>query len=76
MCCFCKKEHPICLNKEFHLDLQWRDHRLDERHGVSFWLYQGLSPATDAQDASDATGSLGFGDYFQGLGFTDSWAAA
>ena len=23
LCCFCKKDHPICLNRKFHLDLLW-----------------------------------------------------
>ena len=45
--CFRKKDHPIQLNKEFHLDLQWWDHLLAQWHGVSFWLYPGLSPAVD-----------------------------
>ena len=45
--CFPKKDHPIQLNKEFHLDLQWWDHLLAQWHGVSFWLYPGLSPAVD-----------------------------
>ena len=28
LCCF--KDHPIWLNKEFHLDLQWWAHLLDQ----------------------------------------------
>ena len=67
--CFCKKDHPIRLNKEFHLDLQWWDHLLAQWHGVSFWLYPGPSAAVDLEVASDADGSLGFGAYFKGFWF-------
>ena len=52
--CFRKKDHPIRLKKEFHLDLQWCDLLLAEWHGVSFWLYPRLSPAVDLEAASDS----------------------
>ena len=65
--CFRKKGHPIWLNKEFHLDLQWWDHLLAQWHDVSFWLYPGLSPVVDLEVASDAAGSLGFGAHFKGF---------
>ena len=74
--CFRKKDHPIRLNKEFHLDLQWWDHLLAQWHGVSFWLYPGLFPAVDLEVASDAAGSLGFGAYFQGFWFAGPWAVS
>ena len=41
---------------------------------VSFWLFPGLSPATDLEVSSDAAGSLGFGAFFQGQCFYGSWA--
>ena len=41
---------------------------------VSFWLFPGLSPATDLEVSSDAAGSLGFGAFFQGQWFYGSWA--
>ena len=74
--CFRKKDHPIRLNKEFHLDLQWWDHLLAQWHGVSFWLYPGLSSAVALEVASNAAGSLGFGAYFQGFWFTGPWAVS
>ena len=37
-CCFHKRDHLICLNKEFHLDLRWRHKFLSQLHGVSSWL--------------------------------------
>ena len=58
------------VNREFHLDLQWWVHLLDQWHGVSFWLLPGLSRAVDIEVASDAAGSFGFGAYFQGLWFS------
>ena len=74
--CFRKKGHPIWLNKEFHLDLQWWDHLLAQWHDVSFWLYPGLSPVVDLEVASDAAGSLGFGAYFKGFWFASLWAVS
>lgn len=36
LCCFWTKYHPIWLNREFHIDLQWWVHLLDQWHTVSF----------------------------------------
>ena len=66
LCCFQTKDHPVRLNQEFHRDLLWWHHFLDQWHGVSFWLFPGLSPATDLQVSSDAAGSLGFWAFFKG----------
>ena len=74
--CFRKKDHPIRLNKEFHLDLQWWDLLLAEWHGVSFWLYPRLSPAVDLEAASNAAGSIGFGAYFKGFWFAGPCAVS
>ena len=41
LCCFHEKDHPIWLNKEFLLDLQWWNHLLAQCHCVSFWLHKG-----------------------------------
>lgn len=74
LCCFGKKDHPIRLNHEFHLDLQWWHQFLVQWHGMSFWLFPGLSPVADVVVSSDAAGSLGFGAYFKGQWFTGSWS--
>ena len=37
---FCKKDHPIWLNKEFHLDLQWGDHLFALWHASVFGCTQ------------------------------------
>ena len=70
LCGFWTKDHPIRLNQEFHCDLLWWNHFLDQWHGVSFWLF----PAMDLEVSSDAAGSLDFGAFFQGQWFYGSWA--
>ena len=47
LCCFRRKDHPIRLNREFHLDLLWWHQFLEDWHGVSFWLFPGLLLETD-----------------------------
>lgn len=74
LCCFRRKDHPIRLNCEFQLDLQWWHQFLSSWHGVSFWLYPGMSAATDLKVTSDAAGSIGFGAYFRGQWFYGPWA--
>ena len=74
LCCFRTKDHPIRLNQEFHHDLLWWHHFLDQWHGVSFWLFPGLSPTTDLEVSLDAAGSLGFGAFFKRQWFYGSWA--
>ena len=74
LCCFRTKDHPIRLNQEFHCDLLWWHQFLDQWHGVSYWLFPGLSPTMDLEISLDAAGSLGFGAFFQGQWFYGSWA--
>lgn len=63
LCCFRKRDHPIRLNKEFHLDLCWWHQFLSQWHRVSFWLFPGLSPEADMEVSSDAARSLGYGAF-------------
>ena len=74
LCCFRKRDHPIRLNQEFRLDLEWWHTFLSSWNGVSFWLFPGMSPPSDAEVVSDASGSLGFGAYLSGAWFSGSWA--
>ena len=74
LCCFRHRDHPIRLNSEFHLDLQWWDQFLTTWHGVNFWLFPGMTTTTDLEVTSDAAGSLGFGAYFQHEWFSGAWA--
>ena len=61
LCCFHNKDHPIWINQEFRLDFQWWQHFLTSWHGVGFWLYPGMSAATELEVTSDAAGAIGFG---------------
>ena len=72
--CFRKRDHPICLNSEFQLDLQWWHQFLSSWNGVYFWLFPGMSATPDLEVTLDASGSLGFGAYFRNKWFTGSWA--
>jgi len=72
--CFWRRDHPIRLNSEFHLDLQWWDKFLSSWPGVSFWLFPGIAASSDVGVTSDAAGSLGFGAYFRSEWFSGAWA--
>ena len=74
LCCFRSREHPIRLSVEFRKDIQWWSDFLTSWHGVSFWLFPGLSASTDVEVTSDAAGSLGFGAYFRNEWFSGAWA--
>ena len=74
LCCFRTRDHPIRLNSEFQLDVQWWLDFLASWHGVSFWLFPGMSAPTDVEVTSDAAGSLGFGAYFNTEWFSGAWA--
>ena len=74
--CFRKWDHPIRLNSEFCLDLQWWLQFLSSWHGVYIWLFPGMSASPDLEVTSDALGSLGFGAYFNGEWFSGSWVSS
>ena len=76
LCCFRRRDHPIRLNREFHLDFRWWHQFLADWHGVSFWLFPGLLPEADVEVSSDAAGSLVYGAYLKGQWFAGSWAAS
>ena len=67
LCCFRTRDHPIRLNSEFQLDVQWW---LD----FLAWLFPGMSAPTDVEVTSDAAGSLGFGAYLNTEWFSGAWA--
>ena len=74
LCCFRNKDHPVQINLEFRLDLQWWQQFLASWHGVGFWLYPGMSAATDLEVTSDAAGAVGFGAFSQGQWFYGAWS--
>ena len=53
--CFHKCNHPICLNSEFQLDLQWWHQFLSSWNGVYFWLFPGKSATPDLEVTSDVS---------------------
>lgn len=71
--CFRNRDHPIRLNSEFHLDLEWWNHFLESWNGVSFWLYPGLEPVASIEMTSDAAGALGYGAFFNKQWFNGIW---
>ena len=72
--CFRRRDHPVWLNREFQLDLQWWHLFLSDWHGISFRLFPGLVPETEVEVSSNAAGSIGFGAYLKGYWFAGSWA--
>ena len=59
LCCFQKRDHPIRINQEFRLDLEWWHTFLPSWNGVCFWLFPGLNPSPDVEVISDASGIPG-----------------
>ena len=72
LCCFRRKDHPVRLNREFHLDLLWWHQFLKDWHGVSFWLFPGLLPEADVEVSSDVAGKFSYGAYMKGHCFARS----
>ena len=63
-------------NCEFQLDLEWWWKKfLNSWHRVSFWLFSGLTPCSDFEVFSDASGSVGFGAFCGREWFNGTWLA-
>ena len=73
LCCFQRRDHPVHLNREFHLYLRWWHQFLEDCHGVGFWLLPELLPETDVEVSSDAAGKFGYGAYMKGHWFAGPW---
>lgn len=71
--CFRRQDHPIRLNKEFRLDLQWWLCFLVDWNGVKFWHFPGLCPVPDIEVTSDAAGAVGYGAFFGKQWFNGVW---
>ena len=66
-------DHFIYLNRGFKDDLDLWDKFLQGWNGKSFFLEDQLISAPDFKIYTDATGSLGYGGYFQGHWFNGVW---
>ena len=65
-----KLHHHVSFNAEARADIRWWDSFLPSWNGVTMFLY----PADDSlQLFTDASGSLGFGAYFNGAWFWGDW---
>ena len=71
--CFRRRDHPVRLNREFRLDLEWWHQFLSEWHGVTFWLFPGMALDPDFEVTADAAGAIGYGAYFGNQWFNGSW---
>ena len=65
--------HHIRLNKEFFKDLSMWKAFLAGWNGHSFFLDTTVTPSPDLELYTDASGSVGFGAYFNGQWFQDRW---
>ena len=73
---FRREDHPIRLNREFHLDLTWWREFFHSWNGHSFLLYPQWAPVPDLQISSDAAGSIGYGAILGLEWFVGVWSAA
>ena len=74
LCAFRNPEHPIRLNVEFRRDLHWWRTFLAQWNGISFFLSPTVAPLPNLSIASDASGALGFGAFWQSSWFSHSWS--
>ena len=58
---FRRDDHPIRLNREFHLDLSWWLEFFQSWNGYNFLLSPLWAPILDLHVSSDAAGSVGYG---------------
>ena len=64
------------LNKQCQLDITWWREFLPSWDGVYFFDLPEWAPIPDLSLASDASGSKGFGVYYNGEWFNGSWSAS
>ena len=69
-------DHPIRLNREFHLDLSWWREFFISWDGLSFLLSPTWAPLPDFLVSSDAAGALGYGTISSHDWFVLNWSAA
>ena len=73
---FRRDDHPIRLNREFHLDLSWWREFFISWDGLSFLLSPTWAPLPDFLVSSDAAGALGYGAISGHDWFVGKWSTA
>ena len=68
-----KLHHHISLNAEARADIRWWDSFLPSWNGVAMFLDPEWTAADSLQLYTDASGSLGFGAYFNSTWFRGDW---
>ena len=68
-----KLHHHISLNALARADVMWWDSFLPSRNGVAIFVEPDKTEADSLQLFTDASGSLGFGTYFNGGWFRGDW---
>ena len=71
---FRRDDHPIRLNREFHLDLSWWLEFFQSWNGYSFLLSPHWAPIPDLHVSSDAAGSVGYGAILGREWFAGRWS--
>ena len=71
---FRRDDHPIRLNREFHLDLSWWLEFFQSWNGYSFLLSPHWAPIPDLHVSSDAAGSVGYGTILGRDWFVGRWS--
>ena len=69
-----KLHHHVTLTASARADIRWWKDFLPGWNGVSLMLQRDWATATDLHLSSDASGTLGFGAYFQGAWIMGTWS--
>ncbi|KAL5516658.1 hypothetical protein EMCRGX_G002048 [Ephydatia muelleri] len=68
-----KLHHHVSLNAKATADIRWWDSFLPSWNGVTMFLNPEWTAADSLQLFTDASGSLGFGTYYNGVWFQSDW---
>ncbi len=69
-----KLHHRIRLTREARADLEWWHSFLPSWNGVAMFLDPDWTPAEDMELFTDASGTLGYGAYYDGSWLRSDWA--
>ena len=69
-----KLHHHIRINQEARADIQWWSTFLPQWNGISYFLDSDITQASALNLYTDASGTHGYGAYYQGAWFRGNWA--